>query len=178
MDSLCARRLASPAIDGDSRLALLGEADEPDEWSDLLRKTAARLIEHKQRPAALALAAQCWQLGDGPAADRTLDTALNGVEDEKERITLQEAAVAFFESAGRLPEADDRLRALLTERGQAERAVLWREAAGLTDRRDMPARELECLERALDIENLFQKSGNLLVFAWFSAVKPRFWNRF
>ena len=127
-----------PAIDGDFRLALLGEGDEADEWSDLLRKTAERLVEHKRRPAALALAAQCWQLGDGPAADRTLDAALDGVEEEKERITLQEAAVAFYESAGRLPEADDRLRALLTERGQAERAVLWREAAGLAERRDMP----------------------------------------
>ena len=64
-----------PAIDGDFRQALLGEGDESDEWGDLLRRTAARLVEAKRRPAALALAAQCWQLGDGPAADRTLAAA-------------------------------------------------------------------------------------------------------
>ena len=124
-----------PAIDGDFRLALLGEGDEADEWSDLLRKTAERLVEHKRRPAALALAAQCWQLGDGPAADRTLDAALDGVEEEKERITLQEAAVAFYESrpasGGRRPAAGAADRARPSGAGGvvAARRPAWRSGA-------------------------------------------------
>src|SRR5262249_32944725 len=93
-----------PAIDADFRAALLGDggsgagsgdpAPAPDLWSELLRKTAARLIEQKQRPAVLTLAWQCQQLGDEPLAQHLLTTALDGAPD-KERLALMLAAVEF-----------------------------------------------------------------------------------
>src|SRR5207248_3152856 len=45
-----------PRIDPEFRQALLGEGPEADLWADLMRKTAAKLVEQKHRPAVLALA--------------------------------------------------------------------------------------------------------------------------
>ena len=63
-----------PAIDQDFRSVLQGTgASEP--WSQLMNKTAGKLIEDKHRPAILALARQCWQLDDQPLAQHLLTLA-------------------------------------------------------------------------------------------------------
>jgi tetratricopeptide (TPR) repeat protein len=141
-----------PAIDGDFRQALLGEGGEADLWSSLVRQTAARLVERKQRPAVLMLAWQCWQIGDGPLANTLLETALDRVADEKERAPLVLAGVEFLSQTGQLAEADRLLQTLLDDQKLAKKPALWRLAATLAEKRDRPARQYECLERALDAE--------------------------
>jgi tetratricopeptide (TPR) repeat protein len=140
-----------PAIDKDFRAALLGDGKETDLWSDLLRKTAAKLIEKKDRPAVLTLAWQCQQLADEPLANHLLATALDGADD-KERPGLTLAAVEFHAQNGQLEQADRTLQKLLDDPKLAAHGGLWRLAYQLAERRENKARALACLERALDAE--------------------------
>jgi predicted Zn-dependent protease len=139
-----------PLVDGDFRLALLG-GEGADEWTALLRQTAEQLVKHKHRPAALALGRQCWQLDDPALADQLIGVALDGAP-EKERAVLSLAAVAFFQETSQLPHADDLLQKLLADDKLARQPGLWRLAADIAQKRDMSARSMECLERALDAE--------------------------
>jgi hypothetical protein len=140
-----------PALDQDCRLALQGDGKESDEWGPLLRKTADRLIEQKRRPAVLALALQCWQLDDGPSANALLAAALDGVDD-KERLPLTTAAVEVLMETGQFAEADELLGKLLAQTKFARRGDLWRLAEAVAEKRDLSARQLTALERALDAE--------------------------
>jgi ferric-dicitrate binding protein FerR (iron transport regulator) len=140
-----------PAIDADFRAALLGDGKEPDIWSDLIRKTAARLIEKKERPAVLTLAWQCQQLEDEPLAYYLLSTALDSATD-KERPALTLAAVEFHAQNGQLEQAERTLQKLLDDPKLAANGSQWRLASQLAERRDNKARAVDCLERALDAE--------------------------
>jgi tetratricopeptide (TPR) repeat protein len=140
-----------PAIDADFRLALLGDGKDKDEWSPLLRQTAAQLIEQKRRPGVLALAWQCWQLDDQPLAGHLLTMALHQLP-EKEHLGMTLAGIAFLSETGQLPQADKLLQTLLDDPKLAKQPSLWRLAAKLAERRDLPSRELECLEMALEME--------------------------
>jgi hypothetical protein len=139
-----------PRIDEDFRQALT-EGKGGAEWGGLLRRTARTLIEQKQRPAVLALASQCWQLDDKVTADDLVAVALDGLG-EKERRPMKLAALEFFWKTGQLARADGLLNELLRDPELARRAGLWHLGARLAERRTVPARELECLERALDAE--------------------------
>jgi tetratricopeptide (TPR) repeat protein len=141
----------SPAIDHDFRSALVGDGKETDLWSELIRKTASRLIEKKNRPAVLTLAWQCQQLDDEPLANHLLAAALDGATD-KERPWLMLAAVEFHAQNGRLEQAERTLQKLLDDPKLSAQGGLWRIAYQLAERRENKARALECLERALDAE--------------------------
>jgi tetratricopeptide (TPR) repeat protein len=138
------------AIDADFRSALLGDGDNH-AWSDLLQKTADRFLGKKQRPAILVLARQVWQLGDESRANHLWGLATGGIADEKERLAMTLAGFDFLWETGQLAQADAVLQKLLDDK-LARRPELWRLAAQLAERRGLKARELECLERALDAE--------------------------
>jgi tetratricopeptide (TPR) repeat protein len=140
-----------PALDADCRAALLGDGDS-DAWSELLQKTAARFLEKKQRPAVLVLARQVWQLGDETRANYLWSVATNGIADEQERLGMTLAGFGFLSETGQLAQADAVLQKLLADDKLARSPGLWRLAAQLAQRREMKAREMECLERALDAE--------------------------
>lgn len=143
---------ALPFIDSDFRSALLGDGTDADEWSDLLKKTSDRLIEKKQRPAVLALARQVWALGDEPRAQRLLTVAREGIADGKESVAMTLAVIEFLGQHGHAAEGDDLLQGLMKDKEQAQNPSLWRLAAQLAEKREMKARELACLERALELE--------------------------
>ena len=67
-------------------------------------------------------------------------------------IDLTMAAAQFLRETGQLVEAERLLRPLLEDAELGKRASLWRLAGRIASERDMPSRELECLERALDAE--------------------------
>jgi hypothetical protein len=139
-------------LDADFRSALLGSGKEKDAWGALLRATTARLVKEGRRAAVLTLARQCWQLDDQPLAQHLYGVALTDLPAGRERLALQLAGLEFLWHTGQLARADTLLRTLLTEPGNAGRAELWRLAAKLAEKRDMPARRLECLERTLAAE--------------------------
>src|SRR5439155_11347857 len=130
------------------RQALLGDGREPDQWSELLRQTAARLIDQKRRQAVLVLAWQCWQLDDQPRANHLFGTAFD-VTPEKERLGMTLAAIGYLRETGQLAHADELLQRLLADPKLAGKASLWRLSEQLAQQRDMPARQFACLERAL-----------------------------
>jgi ferric-dicitrate binding protein FerR (iron transport regulator) len=146
-----------PAIDGSFREAL--QDGDADEWSGLMRQTAAAFVRDGQRPAVVALAWQCWQLGDQPLAANLLETALHEVpEDERLGTTL--AAVGYLWQTSQYAPADDLLRSLLDDRDfqqfadlwPREHAALWRLSGRIAEARGVTARSIACLERALDLE--------------------------
>jgi tetratricopeptide (TPR) repeat protein len=141
-----------PPLDQDFTRALVGDAEAPDLWTPLLRQTAERLVRAKHRADVLSLARQCWQLNDLTLANELVETVLKGLAEQKERVPLVLAAIAFYEETSQLPQADDLLRTLLTDAKLAREPGLWRRALKLAEQRDLTSRSLECLERALDAE--------------------------
>jgi Tfp pilus assembly protein PilF len=141
-----------PPIDPDFRQALLGDGKGDDPWSELIGRTASRLVKQKQRFAVLALAWQCWQLDDLPLANHLLRTALEGAPKGKERLSLTLATLGFLWETGQLDRVDQVLRKLLADPKLARRALLWRLGVKLAEERDQKARALECLERALEAD--------------------------
>jgi hypothetical protein len=138
-------------IDADFRAALLG-GEGTDGWGGLMRQTAAALVKQDKRAAALTLARQCWQLDDGPLAQALYGLAMDNLLEGKERLSLQLAALEFLRQSGQLPQADQLLRQVLAVPANARQADLWRLAHKLAEQRDQPARQLECLEKALEAE--------------------------
>jgi tetratricopeptide (TPR) repeat protein len=124
---------------------------DKDAWGELIRQTGARLIVDKHRLAVLVLARQCWQLDDQPLANYLLDAALGKLGD-KERLGVTLAGIDFLTETGQFARADQLLDGLLAGPKGARTSRLWRLGAELAERRDLKARQLECLERALDAE--------------------------
>src|SRR5262249_25683567 len=75
-----------------------------------------------------------------------------GIRDKKERLGMTLAAVEFLRETGQLTEAERLLQPLLDDPETGKRGSLWRLAAQGASDRDVPARKLECLGRALDAE--------------------------
>lgn len=140
-----------PPLDNHFRTALQSDGKDAELWDGLMRQTAAELIEKKQRPAAVTLAWQCYQLGDQPLAAALLAAALDGQGDD-ERLPTTLAAVEFLWQTGQHAPADTLLQTLLDEPRFAKHAVLWRLSEKLAEVRGMSGRALACLERALDRE--------------------------
>jgi tetratricopeptide (TPR) repeat protein len=141
-----------PAVDATFREALQGEQKEADLWTDEMRQTAAAFCKDHRRPGAVALAWQCWQLGDQPLASNLLAAALDNITDDDERVLTTLAAVGFLYQTGQHADADARLRPLLEDQDLAGQPALWRMAGRIADARGQTARSVECLERALALE--------------------------
>jgi tetratricopeptide (TPR) repeat protein len=141
-----------PAVDASFRRALQGNEAEADLWTDDMRQTAADFCKNQRRPAAVALAWQCWQLGDQPLASNLLAAALDGIDDHDERVLTTLAAVGFLYQTSQHAGADARLRPLLEDKDLSGLPALWRMAGRIAESRGQAARSVECLERALALE--------------------------
>jgi predicted Zn-dependent protease len=139
-------------VDEDFRRALLGDGKEKDEWNALIRRTARELVEKKQRVAVLLLARQCQHLDDQPLANDLLSLALDGIKERKEKLALTVAVVRILADTGNTVEAGRLLQPLLDDEEWAKLPELWRLAGQLAEKRDLSARQIECLEKALDAE--------------------------
>ena len=118
-----------------------------------MQRTAAGLIEQKKRFAVLALARQCWQLDDAAMSQHLLALALRDAPvTGKEALPLYHTALAFLMESNQTAAADGLVGKLLKDAEHARRPDLWRTAAHLADQRENPARRLECLEKALELE--------------------------
>src|SRR5205823_6921499 len=102
-------------------------------------------------PAALALAQQAWDVGDGPLATTLAAMAVTGGED-KDKTALTLAGIQFLAQTDQVADADGKLRELLSDKELAQKPGLWRLGVKFADERALPDRALECLEKALDAE--------------------------
>jgi hypothetical protein len=148
--SLAAQRL--PRLEADFRSALLEAGREEQGWSSLIRQTAQKLLAEKRRHAVLTLARQCWQLEDQALAQHLYQAALQGVPAGREGLGVRLDALGFLMHSNQLTEVDRLLGAMLQDPELMGLADLWRVGAALATRREMKGRELECLERALELE--------------------------
>ncbi len=151
-----------PAIDGDFRQALQAEtagAGTPhqarvgsDPWGQLMRQTIDRFVSKKERVALLALAWQCWQIGDQATAGNLVTAALEHLASYSERLTTRLAAVQFLWQTQQYVKADNTLQPLLARPAYRKWSSLWRLAAKLAGQRGMAARSRAALEQALELE--------------------------
>jgi tetratricopeptide (TPR) repeat protein len=143
-----------PRIDRDFRRALRGDGNQagegPDGWESLLRQTAARQVKEKHRPAVVAMAWQCWQLGDLDLAGWLLTTALDRITADPDRLRTTLVAIEYLYHTNQFQKADQLLRPLLADKKLARRPALWRLAVVLAMEQRQPARIIECLEQALE----------------------------
>jgi tetratricopeptide (TPR) repeat protein len=138
-------------IDSDFRSVLL--SDKEDSWTALVRRRAAALVKEKDRFSVLLLARQCWQLDDRALSQHLFSTAMDGVSMRgTEDLALQAAALAFLMDTHQTAAADRLVEKLLQDPDNSKRPGLWRTAAQLAEQREQPARRLECLEKALELE--------------------------
>ncbi len=154
-EELYARALKAgglPAVDSRFYTAMIGKAGADDRWTPLVRNTAAAFIKDKRRPAVVYLAWQCQQLGDQTLADTLLDTALDGITDDTERLIVQLSAIDYLSHIGQMDRAGERMAELLQNDKWKAEPTLWRLAARLSSQRGRPDGTAECLERALDLE--------------------------
>ncbi len=148
-DSVSSGRLLR--IDADFRAALLGA--EKEGWGDLMRRTAKRFIDRKERGAALLLARQCWQLDDQATAQALFRMTMQGVSPKgAEGLRLYHAALAFLMQTGQLAAAQPLLDDLLKDPEHAKRPGLWRLATTLAEQREQHAAALAARKKALDLE--------------------------
>jgi len=141
-----------PPIDNNFRSVLESNGNDADEWTDLIRKTADKLIADKHRSAAVALAWQCWQLSDQPLAHELLSRALDGLKDDDERLPVTLAAIQYLFQTNQFAQADGLLQGLLDNEKFAKYPELWRIGVQIADRRAMTDKAIARLERALDLE--------------------------
>ena len=154
-EELYARALKSgglPAVDGRFYNCMIGKAGDDDRWTPLLRTTTAGFIENKRRSAVVYLAWECQQLGDPTLADTLLDTALDGITDDAERLIVHLSAIDYLSHTGQTDRSGELMDGLLkNERWQTEPA-LWRLASRLATQRGRGEAAVDRLERALDLE--------------------------
>jgi tetratricopeptide (TPR) repeat protein len=117
----------------------------------LMRGACTQLIEHKQRPLAIALAWQCRQLGEASLGDILIDQVLTGVpEDEQLGTTL--AALEYLVAAGKHDRAEALLKPILSSQLYADSPTLWRLASRVANDSGRLARSVSHLERAMELE--------------------------
>src|SRR5439155_21146211 len=119
-----------PPIQADFRQAL-----GTDGWNALMRQTATKFIQEKRRPAAVALAWQCWQLDDAPLASNLLALAHDGIENDAERLLTNLAAIEFLSQTNQHVQADSLLQPLLDPPKVSKWAGLWRLGAQIAEKR-------------------------------------------
>jgi Tfp pilus assembly protein PilF len=137
-------------LDADFRSALVGA--EKDGWGELRRRTAKRLIDRKERGAALLLARQCWQLDDRATAQALFRLAMQDVSPKgQDGLELYRAAVEFLMQTGQNAAAEPLLDALLEDAEHGKRPDLWRLAVALAEQRERHAKALAARRKALDL---------------------------
>ncbi|HZU35165.1 MAG TPA: hypothetical protein VFA18_04610, partial [Gemmataceae bacterium] len=141
-----------PPLDADFRLALQSDGHLDEAWTPLVRQTAAGLAKDGHRLLAIALAWQCWQLGDQALADNALAAALDHLPKDKGRLIPTLAAIEFLLQTNQPVRADNLLRPLLADKHFGERPELWRLGMRIAEARKQTPRSLACLERALALE--------------------------
>ncbi len=141
-----------PPLDADFRQAMLGSGEQANEWKDLMRKTARQLLDRKEQTSLLALAAQCWQVGDPVLANDLLEEMLGNVRTDKDYLPLVQAVVEVLLNNGQLEQADQKVQALLRDKALEQQPALHRLAMRIAEMRDQPVRQMRHLERALDLE--------------------------
>jgi ferric-dicitrate binding protein FerR (iron transport regulator) len=140
-----------PAIDGRFRSALQAGGARQDQWTGLIRQTAAQFKEQNQRAAVIALATQCQQLDDRPLADNLMKMALSEVPPEDELSTTL-LAIGYYRRLGDTARAEELIDGLVDREPFSSLPGLWRLAVTIADERGSTEKAVRCLERALDLE--------------------------
>jgi tetratricopeptide (TPR) repeat protein len=141
-----------PRIDASFREALREEGQGSSRWAAWVRQTAALLTANRRRPEVVALAWQCWELGNQELAARLLADVLDrsAGNDQRREVTL--TVLEYLCQTCQYDRADELLRSLEAEPAFAHDPAFWRLATMLAAQRQQPARIRTCLEQALERE--------------------------
>jgi ferric-dicitrate binding protein FerR (iron transport regulator)/tetratricopeptide (TPR) repeat protein len=140
-----------PPIDGSFYQAFHPATTGDSGWVELMRQTAATLVAGQRRAAVIALARQCYEVGDQTLADQLFTRALAGGRG-KDRNRLALLGLQYWWYTQRFAQAEALLQTLLADKELARQSLLWRLAAFLAEQRGKVARSVTYLEKALELE--------------------------
>ncbi len=140
-----------PPIEGEFRDAFNRSPNDPAQFTQLMRRAAAELIEKKAWMGLVALAGQLHALGEAALAEEALTPALAAAKGPW-RLPVRLAAVELLAQAGQYARADALLEPLLEDEALAGDPLLWRLGALLAERGGRLASAAARLERAMAIE--------------------------
>jgi ferric-dicitrate binding protein FerR (iron transport regulator)/tetratricopeptide (TPR) repeat protein len=141
-----------PPIDADFRQALQADGKEADPWGQLMRQSIDWLLDKKQRLAIVALAWQCWQIGDQATSGNLITAATEHLASDTERLTTTLAVIQYLWQTQQYAQADTALKPILARPAYAKWASLWRLGARLAAQRGHATRSRADLEQALELE--------------------------
>jgi ferric-dicitrate binding protein FerR (iron transport regulator) len=141
-----------PAVDASFRQALQSDGTHEEQWGPLIQQTAAALVSEKHRLAVVALARQCWQLGDQPLSDNLLAAALDGLTERAERLPVTLAAIDVLLETEQPGRADKLVQSLLADPQLAKVPSFWRLGKRIAEACQQTTRAFQYLEKALDLE--------------------------
>jgi hypothetical protein len=117
-----------------------------------MRRTAERLLKQRALAAALAVAAQCWLVGDVELGDELVAKVVSADAPAMIRAQVILKVVDLLCRAQRDSKADEILRDVLARADAPRDPELWRTASRLAGHRDGLKRALGYLEKALELE--------------------------
>src|SRR5262249_5081404 len=121
-------------------------------WAEFKQQTTATLLTRKQQPALLALAWQCWQLGQQADAGEFFAQAFTGLS-AVDQQPLSLPGLAYLWQTGQYEEAEKLLPPLLADAKLGRDPALWRLAAAFAAPRAAETTLVPRLEKALDLEH-------------------------
>jgi tetratricopeptide (TPR) repeat protein len=140
-----------PPVDADFKACLDAPAGGQS-YAEVMRTAAGVLAKRGQPFHILALAEQARLLGDGTVVEDLTARALTACESGRDRNLVRLSIVYHLVQTGQTVRADTLLQLVLAEEPFKQSKTLWRLAANLAEQRNMTARALACLDRALELE--------------------------
>ncbi len=108
-------------------------------------------LQRGATPSALVIAGRLHQLGESEAAERVFASVTASGSPET-RVSRTLAGVGYLWSTDQHTRAAAMLEPLLSEDGLDHAPTLWKLAAAMAQKRDLPSRAAEYLDRALDLQ--------------------------
>ena len=168
-EKLLGEQIASgvvPVFDNAAYSAILGHATStapadqgPARWANMMHEAAGNLMKLGDRPAVIALAWQCRQVGDQVMGEELVDMAVAGVG-EGDRVAVSLEAMRYYSNAGQPNRAEAIIASLLADKKNTANPWLWRIGAVTAASNGNAALSLRCLEKAMDLE--YAEMGELV----------------
>jgi hypothetical protein len=143
-----------PPIDRRFKEALqdLDDNHDVDDWNPLILENGRTLIKGRKYGTTVAMARQCWEIGERALAETLLTELLAAARGDANGNETTRAVIEFYAGTEQFARADALLQPLLADPKQSQDSTLWRAASRLAEQRGMETKAVADLEKALDLE--------------------------
>jgi Tfp pilus assembly protein PilF len=140
-----------PLVDDDTKTTFYSGDEGEKAWQDLVERITEHSLRHGATTSALVIARRLHELGEPEAAERIFASVTTSGATEG-RVPRTLAAVGYLWSTDQQTRASAMLEPLLSDDGVDCPPALWKLAAAMAQKRGLPVRAAEYLDRALDLQ--------------------------